>query len=200
MRLLDGSRAGSTSARPGFVTAIGACLLCVAAVVASIELIGTAVTIEKAASTVLTQSGLPETGLSSAAAAPGPVAPTPVRRVAAKASRVVPRRQNSLQAAHIPVEPDYTEPASIQAMRPVPEFPAPVEPAESVRDLPGSLSPVVPLPAVANARGSESKDGDTPWGAAANAGISVGRGSQKAAVATAGFFTRFSKSIAGSFK
>jgi hypothetical protein len=57
----------------------------------------------------------------------------------------------------------------------------------------------------------------TPWGAAADAGnsighgsqkaasatadagTSVGRGSQKAAVATAGFFTRVSRKIAGSF-
>jgi beta-lactamase regulating signal transducer with metallopeptidase domain len=39
----------------------------------------------------------------------------------------------------------------------------------------------------------------TLWGAAAEGGTAVGRGSQKAAVATAGFFTRVSKRIAGSF-
>jgi hypothetical protein len=39
----------------------------------------------------------------------------------------------------------------------------------------------------------------TPWGVAADAGVSVGKGSQKAAVATAGFFTRMGKSIAGAF-
>jgi hypothetical protein len=39
----------------------------------------------------------------------------------------------------------------------------------------------------------------TPWRAAADAGTSVGRGSQKAAVATAGFFSRLGKSIAGAF-
>jgi beta-lactamase regulating signal transducer with metallopeptidase domain len=39
----------------------------------------------------------------------------------------------------------------------------------------------------------------TPWGAAANAGIAVGKGSQKSAVATAGFFTRFGKKVAASF-
>jgi beta-lactamase regulating signal transducer with metallopeptidase domain len=57
----------------------------------------------------------------------------------------------------------------------------------------------------------------TPWGAAADAGVSVGRGSQKAAIATAdagvsvgrtsqkaatataGFFTKLSRKIAGSF-
>jgi hypothetical protein len=39
----------------------------------------------------------------------------------------------------------------------------------------------------------------TPWSAAADAGVSVGRASQKAAVATAGFFTRLGRKIAGSF-
>jgi hypothetical protein len=39
----------------------------------------------------------------------------------------------------------------------------------------------------------------TPWGAAANAGVSVGRASHKAAVSTAGFFSRLGKKIAGSF-
>lgn len=39
-----------------------------------------------------------------------------------------------------------------------------------------------------------------PWGAATDAGVSVGRASQKAAVATAGFFSRLGKKIAGSFE
>ena len=39
----------------------------------------------------------------------------------------------------------------------------------------------------------------TPWGAAADTGVAIGRGSQKAAVATAGFFSRFGKKLASSF-
>jgi len=39
----------------------------------------------------------------------------------------------------------------------------------------------------------------SPWGATADAGVAVGRGSQKAALATAGFFSRFGRKIAGSF-
>jgi hypothetical protein len=38
-----------------------------------------------------------------------------------------------------------------------------------------------------------------PWAAAADAAVAIGRGSQNAGVATAGFFTRFSKQIAGAF-
>ena len=52
---------------------------------------------------------------------------------------------------------------------------------------------IVPLPLRAD---DASK---TPWGAAADAGVQVGRGSQKAAVATAGFFSKLGKSIARSF-
>jgi beta-lactamase regulating signal transducer with metallopeptidase domain len=40
---------------------------------------------------------------------------------------------------------------------------------------------------------------DTPWEAAADTGVAVARGSQKAAVATAGLFTRVGKKIAGAF-
>jgi hypothetical protein len=39
----------------------------------------------------------------------------------------------------------------------------------------------------------------SPWRSAADAGVAVGRGSQKAAVKTAGFFARFGRAVAGSF-
>ena len=39
----------------------------------------------------------------------------------------------------------------------------------------------------------------TPWGATADAAVAVGRGSQKAAVRTAGFFTKLGKNIGGAF-
>jgi len=72
-------------------------------------------------------------------------------------------------------------------------------------DLPGTRIPasgnVMPAPVagVVAPAGSQSPPSPTLWGAAAGAGVTVGQGSQKAAVATAGFFTRLSKSIAGVF-
>ena len=39
----------------------------------------------------------------------------------------------------------------------------------------------------------------SPWGAAADGGVTIGRASKKAGVATAGFFTRFARSVAGSY-
>src|SRR5262245_3102701 len=60
--------------------------------------------------------------------------------------------------------------------------------------------PSVTLPPLGPTRdASQAQRGQTPWGAAADTGVAIGRGSQKAAVATAGFFTRMSKSIAGTF-
>jgi beta-lactamase regulating signal transducer with metallopeptidase domain len=69
-----------------------------------------------------------------------------------------------------------------------------------VEELPGTLvsSEIVPAPADAVVAAGSSKNA-TPWGAAAQAGVTVGSRSQQAAVATAGFFTRVSKSIAGVF-
>jgi beta-lactamase regulating signal transducer with metallopeptidase domain len=48
---------------------------------------------------------------------------------------------------------------------------------------------------------SQSADAgaSTPWSSAADTGVALGRASQRAAVATAGFFSRFGKKIAGSF-
>jgi hypothetical protein len=78
----------------------------------------------------------------------------------------------------------------------------------TARELPGTQTPV-PMPAADRAAapaGSGEPAAKSPWGAAADAGVSVadagvsvGRGSQKAAVATAGFFSRLGKSIARSF-
>jgi len=39
----------------------------------------------------------------------------------------------------------------------------------------------------------------SPWGAAADSGVAVGRNSKQAGVATAGFFTRIARRVAGSF-
>jgi beta-lactamase regulating signal transducer with metallopeptidase domain len=61
------------------------------------------------------------------------------------------------------------------------------------------------LPAVQPGSGGTPHEGpaadraQTPWSAAADAGVAVGRGSQKAGVATASFVSRLGRKIAGSF-
>ncbi len=56
--------------------------------------------------------------------------------------------------------------------------------------------PVAPAPVTIAQRHDRPQ---TPWGATADGGVAIGEGSRKAAVATAGLFTRFGKSIGGSF-
>jgi hypothetical protein len=46
---------------------------------------------------------------------------------------------------------------------------------------------------------SAGEPGRTPWRAVADAGSAVGTGAAKGGVATAAFFTRLGKSIAGAF-
>jgi hypothetical protein len=67
-------------------------------------------------------------------------------------------------------------------------------------DLPGAQTPVaanlLPLAtAEGGVAGSQPPGSPTIWGATADAGVAVAKGSQTAAVRTAGFFTRLSKSF-----
>jgi hypothetical protein len=56
---------------------------------------------------------------------------------------------------------------------------------------------VVPEPTLVTA--SPEKKSATPWGVAAGTGVTIGKKSQEAGVATAGFFTRLGKSIGRRF-
>jgi hypothetical protein len=83
---------------------------------------------------------------------------------------------------------------------------------------PVTVGQPTPLPAVEPAGGSVAPDTATleqkpesqppaakpeqprsPWGAAADGGVAIGRKSKEAGVATAGFFSHFARRVAGSF-
>lgn len=80
---------------------------------------------------------------------------------------------------------------------------APEQPSVPIDSLPLTatldMDPLTTVPVSAAPPPHPAPDPETPWGAAKDAGVAIGRGSQKAAVSTAGFFTRFGKKIAGSF-
>jgi len=198
-RLLDASRSTSTNITLGPVAAVGASMLVVAAIVANIELVVIAASIETPISTV--QSGV----LSITPSLPLlPVSPNDqtraAQRDAQKTSTLTVEATVSSQATPAAaVQPPTPEPNSTTPARSPAEFPVPIEPSGGISILPGSQLPVA-LPQAPDVKPQSSNDAPTPWGAAADAGVGIGRGSQKAAVVTAGFFTRFSKSIAGSFK
>jgi hypothetical protein len=93
-----------------------------------------------------------------------------------------------LNSSQNPPEPD----SSARTLdRPVPSF----ELTAAVWTPQGSSTPIA-----LNASEPQSARELTLWGLAADGGVAVGKGSSKAAVATAGFFSRMAKSIAGSFK
>jgi beta-lactamase regulating signal transducer with metallopeptidase domain len=125
------------------------------------------------------------------------------------------------QPPHRRVRPGKDENGAIHAAdfttRAPPAFPVDSTPAQfreprlervtSTSDMP--FAPLeVPGSALAETRSGASVPGRPPaadvktpavWDAAATAGMAVGRGSENAAVATAGFLTRFGRKIAGSF-
>jgi beta-lactamase regulating signal transducer with metallopeptidase domain len=73
-------------------------------------------------------------------------------------------------------------------------------PVSTAADLPGVPTPAAPLTEnAAAASAAAAAAAAAPWDAAVDAGVTVGKGSQRAAVATAGFFNRLGRRIGGSF-
>jgi hypothetical protein len=144
----------------------------------------------------------------------------PAARIQPRVARVAPppvlRTRQSDQAARAPqpqkpgTPPEVTVPstpivpvdtASITTL-PAPDdnvaasqAPQPASTAPPV----ASLAPPQPKPSPAPRTSAPPDDGQTPWGAAADAGTALGRSSRNAGVATGSFFSRLGKKIAGSF-
>jgi beta-lactamase regulating signal transducer with metallopeptidase domain len=135
------------------------------------------------------------------AAAPTPTAAGQMERAASSQRSTSSRRIRSSEDRAI-VEP----PASALAAVPseFPEWPPDAATSRSLEtpSLEGPiypLSPVDPSASIAEIPARADEKARTPWAAAAEAGVAIGRGSEKAGVATAGFFTRFGKTVARSF-
>lgn len=106
----------------------------------------------------------------------------------------------SPQVDHRPAEPTTTsEPAAPETAN-IPER----SPAEAgLPIVPLESAPIEVPVASATAPSTPTSPGETPtdsaWRAATDGGVAIGRESKKAGVATAGFFNRLGKRIAGSF-
>ena len=147
--------------------------------------------VERAAAMVV--NVVPEPGLQP------PSAGRPNTRVTPPAGRPSQSRpRNAPRAALAPVvaamEPQAQAP--VQAPVSVPEAPGiehlPLAATLNTDTMPALQVTTAPVP-------PQTPQTVTPWGAAKNTGVAVGRASQKAAESTAGFFSRFGKKIAGSF-
>jgi hypothetical protein len=212
VRLLDANRTTSTRRFGPAAAAMLSALLASAFVVASAPVISIAVR--------TTAQQVPVASAPSPSASPAPATSpsgdvpsvsTPAQTASTeRAASVAPARGSRAvnTRTNTPVSAEPRSAAPLRAEVP-PSAPAIAASAHVVdgpdvhaaMELPGTSSP---LPEHLSARGGTSPatpaaESKTPWGAAADAGVNVGRGSQKAAVATAGFFSRLSKSIARSF-
>jgi beta-lactamase regulating signal transducer with metallopeptidase domain len=194
-RLLDRRRSTSTK-QPVTVTALSLTLfVALGLFVAGIQLIRTrapemSVDIGSRAVAVPPQSLTPDTPTVEPASAPNVRRPVPhrPREIAmARTTQSVAATNDTKSALPSPAAQGL-DPIAVQSMSE-----APVVVLSGVASPVGELHPTpgVPVP-------PEMKPG-TPWGAAADAGASAGKGSKEAGVATAGFFSRLGKSIARRF-
>ena len=221
-RLLDPRRNTSTRGSRAVLGSAASALTIVAVVLAHVELVGAA---SPAGSPTVDPPGLAIPSPLPAAGARIPSDTEPYLPVRATLPAI---RSSAVPAAHVSRE-RHDAPSRTSSSAPAPgSADAGIatttidrfeRAAWQVPELP-PLSSALSLAAGAKTAGSSEGDEPsitTPWGAAADAGISighgsqkaasatadagtsVGRGSQKAAVATAGFFTRLSRKIAGSF-
>jgi beta-lactamase regulating signal transducer with metallopeptidase domain len=131
-------------------------------------------------------------------AAAEPPLPQPGRTVAPRGPIGAPRSEPSSQPSEIVPAPSEAEVSSVVvttvestdqgALSVAPLESRPMDAAAPFSPGSGMVSPA-----------SDRQPGRSPWDAATDAGVAIGRGSQTAGVATAGVFTRFAKRVARSF-
>jgi beta-lactamase regulating signal transducer with metallopeptidase domain len=215
-RLLDGRRNASTARSAASVAAVLPMLAVITLASASVELVGTAPAIaraleapERAVVTALSTRALvddPDAELSPAH--PGSEATAHVLPQVGMApphqSDAGPRRESRLvqsdgRTRRPQVDPNEdaadAQPRATLGSRPLLPGQAPATAPGVAPSTPttGSAERHVPVTDAAAAETPSS------WNAAARAGVSLGRGSKQAAVATAGFFSKTARRIAGSF-
>jgi beta-lactamase regulating signal transducer with metallopeptidase domain len=219
VRLLDRRRNTSTAPGLGWHMLVAPVIGALALAVASVELVVTSPMVPAAPRDA--SSGA---GVAGRPGAPDPVAPWPASpaTVPGASPRLGPAPRGPAQTSAGPaplavVRVDSFEQDATPARVGGVSTPAPANLPErgqvstpvlhgplGAADLPGAQTPVaadlLPLTtAEGGAAGPQPAGSPTIWGAAADAGVTVAKGSQKAAVRTAGFFTRLSKSFTRDF-
>jgi beta-lactamase regulating signal transducer with metallopeptidase domain len=213
-RLLDPSRNRSTARARGVLGPIAAALVALAASLSQVELVAAAGPPPLPPPVQASQAGLPQTTaplrLEPPEAARAVSSPPPQSKAPSSSSGATAPREPVKATA-----PGDAAPAGSPAPEPMAAVPLPPL-ARGSWAAPSLPSVTGADGSSGTAGGSPAADTHTPWGAAAEAGISIGRGSQKAAsatadagvsvghgstkaaVATAGFFTRLGRKVAGS--
>ncbi len=212
-RLLDPRRRTATQASIRTVAAPVATLACIVLSIACVQIVGVTLPttlpvpyhVAKPGSSPIHDGGVASPALDAAlVASTTPAARTIPEREAEPAATSPgssprtspPRRDARAVPVRVTVEPlDSLAPAH-RTMWSGPPLPAadrssaPATPQDTSSAAAGAVKDT--------AAGTGDRDAlqDTPWGAATDAGTSIGRSSQRAATATAGFFTRFGRRIA----
>ena len=212
-RLLDPERNTSTARARGVLGPIAAALVTLAASLSQVELVAAA-------------SSLPPVQERPAVAAPAVAPATPsgkgVKGAAPSAARDPEPIPDTLSPGASAVRDTSNDAVAKKAPR-AGSGPDPIStgeiPALERTEWMGPALPPVSAASRPDARpgGSEPSSGEAPWDAAADAGVAIGHGSQKAgtatadaavsigqsstkaAVATAGFFSRLGRKVGGSF-
>jgi beta-lactamase regulating signal transducer with metallopeptidase domain len=211
VRLLDRRRNTSTARAFGAPMIVAPILGTLALTIASVELVVTSPIVSETAQLTLptpTPTAVAESDAVSPS--PQPAVPSASGRSPRKFRDVAPTTATTRARSAAPADSSEgaATPAASAADDDQPRVVVtgrPVDVGEwETENLPGTRAPVgdvLPTQAVRAITTAQQApvNGPTLWGVAADAGVTVGKSSQKAAVATAGFFTRLSKSIAGVF-
>jgi beta-lactamase regulating signal transducer with metallopeptidase domain len=179
----------------GLGTAAVAALLTLAAGICSFELFATVTTPQAPAQTMTISTPLTRFYMS----------PIPKAEETRTKSAVAPRR-DAHDVARAPSQTREILPVEVSSLSPqIAQSDErgdriEVETPEAVATDASTVAGDAPMPSAvappANVAQAESR---SPWVAAGEAGVAIGRGSRTAGVATAGVFTRFARRIAGSF-
>jgi bla regulator protein blaR1 len=151
------------------------------------------------AAAVALPSGAPRM-LSASVYLRGPVAAAPSASANERAARQVPERNQSAPRQTVEEPSPTPQPQNETQVRTTLDTPNPIGStsgaaieAAGERVVPGDVPSAPPTPDVT------ADQLKSPWTAAAAGGTAIGRKSKDAGAATAGFFTRFARRVAGSF-
>ena len=207
-RLLDQGQRGGTRISPAAVVVWSPALLSMAVSLAAVKL----VVVQEAEALAASATSAIAQGVTSM---PAPL-PTPATLAAPDGARV-PRSSSRQRQADAVARPLVHHVRTIAAPPQISAFPesapatAASSPALTNLRTAASVAPLgtmasgvagVPPPSPGARATVEARKpgGPTPWSLAADAGVAIGTGSRIAAVKTAGFFSRFGKSVASSFQ
>ena len=206
-RLLDRGHRGGMRVSPAAIAVWSPALLTMAVALAAVKL----VVVQEAALAASASSAIEQEATSIAAPLPTPAPVAPPARATVIKPASTGRRADAVARPlihHVRTITASPQMSSFPEAAPAASAPSPaltnLRTAASVAPIGSMASGVTgvppPSPVARAPVGAKKAGAATPWSLAADAGVAIGTGSRIAAVKTAGFFSRFGKSVASSFQ